>query len=675
MPDFLFDQGKNKIEGSPKIKIDQIDNEIINVRQSVDGRIYPDAGDAVRGQISSIASLEVGKNLIDMSKNTIGFLLNNGNISTEQAYANYATSEFIGVEEDENFVFNVFSSSANKLTTRKIVLFYNSNFEPITSSYKNGVYSDLLITAPENAKYLRVCSLLNITNLFQLEAGTTGTAYEQYTIISTLNPKTELSQKMIEQIDSIIDDILPIKNFKTIINGNDIKLSSFLGSYVLEQNLSFGKRLNKLFEFENTNLYINNVSKRIHNRPDDITPLRLSANNSLWTIGANHGWDGFEISKGNLTTVDIGSIWTDGTNNFILANVGDEKANFIYPSTFVDHQYIYTKALPAANLQHVSGATHTSNLNIEGVKTAQLYPSINNKTIKFYCDNVEVVEGTFDCDNFTVIETYNIIDYADMGTYLIDNVGVGITDEIDGCVKVTNVYSFSNNFCLITTTYEALKAVEFYNCGFIQTLIMPVTGTEKRYLYVNNMNNDSDVKSSVLYDAPNDTSQLYLYGENFINSNYAVNRFINLICDSNNNKLYGFSMGYFPDISDTRDENRKLINFQGEFRSGTLKNYPVGIYRVVANVGQVFTCCAYNNYYLPEEFTNCSIIKANNATYIIIDIHKTVINKTVELPAEYIGKTIEVLESYNFELKNEVVGGNGVVFDTVSNYGCAILKI
>ena len=114
---------------------------------------------------------------------------------------------------------------------------------------------------------------------------------------------------------------------------------------------------------------------------------------------------------------------------------------------------------------------------------------------------------------------------------------------------------------------------------------------------------------------------------------------------------------------------------QGEFRSGSLKCYPRTIENEVLSAGAVKTVCAYRNYLAPSDLTNCSILEANNATYIIIDSHSAMTNRSIELSNDYIGKEIEVLESYNFALKSDVVSSSGVTFEITSSYGCAVLKI
>lgn len=646
------------------------DAELMDIRVGANGVTYPTAGDAVRQQnaaiknyINNIATFTTGKNLVDPSKFEVGAIQDDGTVSTAGSWINYYTSNYIEVKDSTTYSFLSFINGVTT-TARKIILFFNENKEAISASYQNVTSVHILtFSTYENAKYIRVTT--ENTCDFMLEEGTSRN-YEPYTIIPVLTDKII---KEIEQVNNLSKDI------EVNIDAQNIILLSKFGNKKLKRVLKYGAYNNNLFEFYATYLVNGEIETMIKDCFDDITPLRLATNNDQWAIGSNHGWACFKVPKNNLTIVDIGSTWSDGVTNYILAQIDDQRAYFIFPATLNNHIYLYNDTLPINNLNHISGATHTSSIDISGLQTSQLFPSVNNKSINFLADGKEITNGSCKCDNFTVIEKYKIIDYAALSTYLTSHIGSEINDNIDGCVEITNSYNFTTTGCLITTSLKALKDIKYTNCGIIQAFKLEIGENDKRYFYVNNMNNNSQIKSTELYDATSNTLQINLYNSNFINENIATNRFVEVVKNSSNKMLYGFSLGYLPDVSNSADSYRKENSFQGEFRSGTLKAYPCGIYNQVVNAGDFKTFCGYRNYIEPTELTNNTVLKANNATYIIIDSHEQLTNKNIDLSYDYIGKQITILESYNFNLKSNIVGADGVTFDITDNYGCAILKI
>lgn len=623
------------------------------------------ASESASETISEIAHYETGKNLVDPNKLTIGGLQSDGSLSTVSVWAIYSTSDYIEVEEGE-YTFSAFESgSASR--ARYIALFYNSSKEPISDSYiNNGDAFNITLNITSGVSFVRVCTQSQFD--FQLEKGS-GSSYEPYKLIGKFDNRFVLTTSMKAEVENMISGS---GDLSVSIANNSITIDSTFANKTLSRVLQYGTRQNETFEFVKT--YLDGTE--IKDCYDDITPLRVKINNTQdWTIGANHGWFCFSVNIGSLTSADLGSEWTDGENSYILAKVDSSKAYFIPNVTLENHSFNFSYTVPTVNLTHVSGATHTSEIDVSSASGTQLYPSVNNRTVIYYANDKVVTSGSFECDKFTVVESYNIINYAALGTYLKEHIGTEINDSIEGCINVSISYCFNKKGCLITTTIEALKDVYFSNCGFIQATPLSVSGTDKRYLYVNNQNSNSVMPSASLFDATSNTTQKSFYNSNFINNDVATNRIVELIKDNSNNTKYGFTHGYIPDVSNSADSIRKSNVYQGEFRASTLKSYPCGIYQASANQGEVKTYCCYRYWIEPSDLTNFTIVEANNAKYVIIDAHTQQTNRKIALSIEDTGKTIEVVESYNFTLNNNVVGAEGINFSTSNAYGCAILKI
>ena len=625
--------------------------------------------------LSEIAIIQPGKNLINYAKAETGAVQSDGTIRSDGAYASYITSDYIPVTEGAKYTFTTWSGGVTS-TARKYAKFFDAQKNPVSGNYTDTTSRTVTITAPTGAAYIRVSSLYASTRDLQLEKGETSTSYQAYYQTVVLDSSTGITTKMETEIETLIAESNGNADIIVTVGDSGITMMSDFAGKKLKRTAGIKVDGNKLFEFGNAYISDNGVDTSIKSSGDDITPLRLKWGDSNgWTVGANHGWFAFEVAKGNLTTADIGSTWTSGGNTYVLAQVGSTNAVFIPMATISNHKYQFSNSVPTDALVHDSGATHTGNVSVSDATSGQLYPSVNNHSIKFMADGRTIESGTFACNRFTVVEEYNIIDFADLGTYLHSHIGGEINDDINGCVKVSISYDFTKTGCLITTGYEALKAINYYNCGTIQAQVIGVSGTNKRYFYTNNQNNYATLKSSVLYDATSDTSAININSSNAIDENVASNRFVELIKNASGDMLYGFVHGYLPDISRGADSYRKSLSKQAEFRVTTLKSYPVVLSNLDADVGDFFNICCYRNYLEPSDLTNVSVIPANNATYLIIDAHVQQTNRSVEVPYNLIGKTVTVVESHNFTLKSDVVGGTGVTFSTSAAYGCAVLKI
>lgn len=118
-----------------------------------------------------------GDNINRFDKSTIktGYYLDN--TGTEVANTNYAISDYIEVEEDENYTYqglNILTSYAAKGA------YYNSSKEFISSLDLNATDTTILI--PENAKYVKftIRTTNNNQDTFKFEKGSVATPYTKY---------------------------------------------------------------------------------------------------------------------------------------------------------------------------------------------------------------------------------------------------------------------------------------------------------------------------------------------------------------------------------------------------------------------------------------------------------------------------------------------------------------
>ena len=606
----------------------------------------------------------LGTNLYNPETAVSGYISSNaGAISSSSSYV---TSDFIFVPANQP----VITASA------RYFLGYDAQKSPISATYvqnkSNYVYT------PTADGYIRVS--IAVANVKQVSYGTTLPEYEPYVATTCIVPDVHLSTGMISEVDKEVEKFGK-KMTVEVESGSYTLLSAFGADSTLKRTLSYGYRTNGVFELEKAYIVKNGVSTVIKDASDDITPLRIKVNGSdQWTVGANHGWKCFRISKGDLTADDIGSKWTDGVNNYILGYIStaNNYAAFIFPATYSNGNYTYNDTLPVNDLAHVSGATHTADLSISGMSSENFYPSVNNRNVSMYADGRKITSyDTYYCDTFTVVESYDIMDYADLGDYLLAHAGGNIDYEaVDGCVRMSNTYIFSDTGCVIATSTEALKAVGYKQCGFFQAVKATCASGNSLYRYVNGVKSTHSLRSDQLKDITSNTSGYTIKSTDLVDSDVPTNRLVDLVKDSGGNILYGFTHGFVPDISSGANSVRKLLSDIWSTRTQTQKSYPECFLSVSASAGFFADIIGYRNYLPPaQEITNETQFEVGDHLYVVIDSHKAVENYSVTVDKKYLGKTITVLESTGFALASTIVGARGVTFTVSGSYGCAVLKI
>lgn len=422
----------------------------------------------------------------------------------------------------------------------------------------------------------------------------------------------------------------------------------------------------------------------IDSNSDDITPIRLGT----WTtLGANHGYTSIAVVTvvgHDKTVADLGSQWTDGVKTYTLLKISGNDLTFGAPYTVTDGVTISSTPTLAANLTHVSGATHTSTVS----KTTQpgigngLLPSTNNKSVKYFLDGVEITtDGVYYGFELRVHESYNIMDYKSLIDYAQTHIGTSYAnDNVGGAIRLSISYVFTDKGSLmIHHNFRVLSKVTIGECGFIQAIPMSLTGY-KVWKYIPNVlpTNGIDFKTPVDMSAYNTT---VLFGiTDCIDSNIPVNRVVDWLKDSSTGaRKLGFTMGYIPDKSDSKYTAR-IANSSGQLWEvrNTKKTYPCAMRSLTLNTGDYKNFICYRNFISPEWDANATgfhIVKDKKDVYVFIDYHTNASFANIKLDGHE-GKTITVFEkSADFTVHNDIVDADGVIFSVVNNYGYAILKV
>lgn len=598
-----------------------------------------------------------GKNKFDKNNIVSGKLISGAGLTNA---TNYGTSDYIRVYQGQ------------QVTIQKCRCWQLTNDNKQYLDYNNTQNNNATVTlTPTVDGYLRISFALSSIDSVQVEYGDTATTYEKYkNFISSIELTDEQKKSVIPILNSNAD-------IQVIKHGDIVDIKSKL-SELEEIVVSTNKVGSRNGGFNFINIKINGV--QVHEPTDDITPIR-----TFTTVGANHGYTCIlEITQAghDKTTVDLGSVWSDGVTEYVLLDINGDILTLGCP--YVENDGIVSSVVvtPVTDLSHVSGATHITSISKSIIaNSTQLYPSINNKTIKYILDGKEILEdGEYAGDKLQIVETYNIMDYKDIIDYAKSHIGVSFkNDDVKGVVKLSITYEFTKGCkCLISHSIKALRKVSLGACGFIQSSPTYQYNTFKRY--IPNLKPKYGVDFEHIVDMENYSSNIYYNAtSDFNDPSIPPHRVIDLIYNNNNELQYGFALGYIPDKTNSKNADRLAnISEDGYYLNirNTKKTYPNAIGTKVLNIGEYYTFECYRNYLSKYiNATNINIVEDSQNTYVFIDYHFMITGMNIVLP-KLIGKSITILESKNFKLMNDIVDSEGVTFNITSReYGYAVLKI
>lgn len=405
---------------------------------------------------------------------------------------------------------------------------------------------------------------------------------------------------------------------------------------------------------------------------DDITPMSINQGH----IGGNHGWGGainITSTAHGKTEVDIGSVWQDGaTNNFIILKIIDDD-NLLVMTEVMTNSYDPLINSVVSPLNHISGATHTSNISINSYSSTQLWPSVNNEEIEILINgktkwNLDK-DGYTLCDFFDVSQGYNIIYLPAIVNHLKANAGSNTnqsyySDEIkDRYCRVNIVYRFTKNgACSVYQSVSFDKDVSMNYLGFVQSMAI---GNKA---YIPGTTAYSDVITQPDGAGLDFTQNIWVDPQN------PPHRYYQFTTDMARGMCLGYNTQYGIGVPSERILH---LDHAGAYAGSSKKMYPyILVDNYIATAGSYFDAVAYR---IPlkqyQDLTSLAWYWIGDDIYLMIDAHKN-LNKWIELPDYMTGMKIEVLEIHeNAKVKQSFVMKDGVLFTVNNNYGYAVLKL
>lgn len=625
---------------------------------NINNEVYT-SDEAFESRVSKADHLN--RNLVDPSaieKNK--FITGDGIVSLN----GYNTCDFIPISAGQKITFSPQVRSVALWTLSK-------NF--VMASYQNVTSSSPYTYTASVDGYIRASFYASNEGTYQAEYGDVATAFIPYDGNKYFEEDVLLSDTMKTEVRQIVasDDSTKMSITKS---GNSLAVISSNNGHSLKRMYTLDADNSHNLNFNFKSALVDGVT--IKASDDDITPQRVGLENGgEWTIGANHGWPCYRVSKGNLATADVGSIWTDGTRQYVLALVDSSYAYFLRPCSKVDELYSIDMTNPAADLTHVSGATHTSTVSISGGASSQLYPSVNNHSIDLIInDKTITADGTYLAYAFDIKEHYEIMDYVAMSDYLKAHIGsdlASIRNNIDSVLALDYIYHVTNLDEIVFTCATAIAEVNLANSGFMQSSIIEANGGTV-YRYVNGVKDGTTFASSGLVNMTSYSTTHSITKNDLLDSNKPSNRCVDICKDGSDNIKYGFAFGFIPDKSYGSDNKRSenLSVTVWDMRD-TKKSYPYCVRNKSLVSGESLQVVGYRHYIMPNApLTNKAVIKIANETYMFVDAHARAFGS---FDIGKLGQSVEILDEQNINV-SDIVGAKGVTFNSSSNYSSGVFK-
>lgn len=616
-------------------------------------------------------TIVTSKNLFNPATVRAGYYLNSSTGAVNGA-TGWGMSAFIPVTAGQQY-------TISGTRGRSGLAFFTSASDGalIAGSYNGTSTLPLTVTAPVTATHM-VINLYSAASptysQIQVELGATATDYTSEYGSKKLLQKPKITPEIREMFDGaklVLDNTSVTASYiQTKLSGSTSDILKVFIKPFLTRNLS----TSEVFNFSEEKL--NDV--RFKDSGDDVAPYRVFTG----TIGANHGYGKTKctVTGHTKTSADIGSVWTDGTNQWVIVDVA---TGFIYVAGRTT-----ANNLTSGTLTHVSGATNTASFSPSAFVYEQWYPVIKNRRLTCSVDNQQLatLNGTFYYnDNVTFNESYEIMNKSSIVEWLITQVGTSPTPaQYDGTsdlsVSMSYVFDVDGN-CTIYQDFLALNNIaNFQDIMFLQAIKFTagVSGAVRYYI----PKALTFTHESVSYDFTTLRDMTSFSVSTRINMTNSRCEATGQLCDRMlmMNDTAGGAFGFLPIQSADQSVRRTNASNKALQISESAKLYMSCIdgLKTSLTAGDYFSAVAYRCFYKRSSArTSCYAVRHTSGTYLYMDWHSATTDR-VPVPVDLVGKAFTIVEkSSNVNVLSGSNLTNSLVVQVTASasYGYLIIKI
>lgn len=416
------------------------------------------------------------------------------------------------------------------------------------------------------------------------------------------------------------------------------------------------------------------------------------------TIGGPHGLvvPTVTMAGHGKDSSDIGSSWTDGTYEFILAGIAGNVLTF-YSVPYTDGGIWRMRTSIAAKLGYITGGTHTDSISVTSQSYTEAAPVTKNGSIRAYHNGVRLIlPGKSDsCSFVDVIEEYDLVDPSSLDTTAMRSSRLWTWSNGETWVHVLNRFRLTAGSTVIHTIYAWEREMDVvYAYGTMLMCPVSVGQFDSTFYYVPRS------KSVTGYHVPKAVHSAGGYAasiEREFNDTYIddvsnpPHRGVYLFHKTGESSYdLGLATGFAPYLDAaplTRAANVGPLNDFWYINSAAKTyDYIFGTYTTAGpnrQTGDSLDFYCYRTWFDPKTYnTRSKAVYWNDShpdgsTLLFLDYFAAASNDVTILPARMIGKTIGIVDTLQMTVGSSTVSAAGisVSVNPGKTNGFAVLRI